>query len=391
MSDIFISYASEDRDRVKVLAEALAMQGWLVWWDREIPFGKAFDQVIKEALNDARCIVVAWSKHSIESDWVIEEAQYGRERKILVPVLLDEPHDELPPFGFRRIQGANLRNWDGTKTHPVFQKLVADITSILGTAPVPPEVEKELKPPALGEQPAWEPVKRVAEEVPVQALEPIRAVSSISSNTKYISVMVFGWAIGEAIGLGIFGTIAEAIGSVIFSGNSDEFGTISPQNTAEAIGGAARGVISGWATGYALKQIKPTIQGKHIAMMAIGWGIGWAIGWPITFNDRGIIGGVIGEATGGVISGWATRYALKQIKPSIQGKHIAMMAISVAIMAAIGDFNALVIGVAIRQDIGELMALIIGGAISGAMFGAIGGAIMLWCLRPPLAQSRNAD
>jgi hypothetical protein len=98
MSDIFISYASEDRDRVKPLAEALAVtQGWSVWWDREIPFGKAFDQVIEEALVNARCVVVVWSIYSIKSHWVIEEAQYGRENKILVPLLIDEV---IPLFWF---------------------------------------------------------------------------------------------------------------------------------------------------------------------------------------------------------------------------------------------------------------------------------------------------
>ncbi len=37
MSDIFLSYASEDRERVRPLAEALSRQGWAVWWDRIIP------------------------------------------------------------------------------------------------------------------------------------------------------------------------------------------------------------------------------------------------------------------------------------------------------------------------------------------------------------------
>ena len=34
MSHIFLSYASEDRERVRPLAEALSQQGWSVWWDR---------------------------------------------------------------------------------------------------------------------------------------------------------------------------------------------------------------------------------------------------------------------------------------------------------------------------------------------------------------------
>ena len=35
MSEIFISYASEDLERVKPIVEALALQGWAVWWDRK--------------------------------------------------------------------------------------------------------------------------------------------------------------------------------------------------------------------------------------------------------------------------------------------------------------------------------------------------------------------
>ena len=40
MSDIFLSYASEDRERVRPVAEALGRQGWEVWWDRDIPPGQ---------------------------------------------------------------------------------------------------------------------------------------------------------------------------------------------------------------------------------------------------------------------------------------------------------------------------------------------------------------
>ncbi len=51
MADIFISYASEDRSRVEPLAKALEDQGCSVWWDPQIPPGKTFFGVIKEALE----------------------------------------------------------------------------------------------------------------------------------------------------------------------------------------------------------------------------------------------------------------------------------------------------------------------------------------------------
>jgi hypothetical protein len=100
MPDLFISYAREDRNRVRPLADALAAHGWSVWWDRQIQAGRTFDEVIAEALATARCVLVVWSKDSIGSSWVREEAEEGSRRKILIPVLID---DVRPPLGFGRI------------------------------------------------------------------------------------------------------------------------------------------------------------------------------------------------------------------------------------------------------------------------------------------------
>ena len=54
MSDIFISYSSADRPRVKPLVAALEQHGWSVWWYRSILAGKTWDRVIEEALDSAR-------------------------------------------------------------------------------------------------------------------------------------------------------------------------------------------------------------------------------------------------------------------------------------------------------------------------------------------------
>jgi len=65
----------------------------------------------------------------MNSDWVLEEAEEGRRRKILVPILIE---DVAPPLGFRRIQAAALFDFDTTETSGQLDKLVADITDILG-------------------------------------------------------------------------------------------------------------------------------------------------------------------------------------------------------------------------------------------------------------------
>lgn len=134
MHDIFISYARPDQPMVEALAEVLAEQGWSVWWDRSIPAGQNFDETISAALDQARCVVVLWSSHSIASDWVREEALEGAQRRILVPVLIE---DVRIPLGFRRIQAARLENWQKGTDNPEFRSFVADIATILGDGPPP--------------------------------------------------------------------------------------------------------------------------------------------------------------------------------------------------------------------------------------------------------------
>jgi hypothetical protein len=119
--DIFLSYAREDEARAGQLAEALEQHGFAVFWDREVPPGETWHSYIGEALTNARCVVVAWSRHSIVSDWVIEEASEGKRRKILVPVLFEAVQ---PPFGFGGIQAASLIDWRPGRPPPAFTDLV---------------------------------------------------------------------------------------------------------------------------------------------------------------------------------------------------------------------------------------------------------------------------
>lgn len=105
MADIFISYARKDRDVARRFAALLTEHGWTVWWDRQIRIGYTFSTVIERELAVARCVVVIWSADSINSEWVNAEAAEGAERKVLVPIRID---DVRPPLEFRRRQTATL-------------------------------------------------------------------------------------------------------------------------------------------------------------------------------------------------------------------------------------------------------------------------------------------
>ena len=133
MTDIFISYASGDRSKIAPIVKALEGHGWSVFWDRTIPTGKTWRQVIGDALESARAVVVAWSKTSVNSRWVQEEADMGLERNILIPILIDRVN---LPLGFRSIQAADLISWSPTQSFPEFDKLISDLSAILGPPPM---------------------------------------------------------------------------------------------------------------------------------------------------------------------------------------------------------------------------------------------------------------
>lgn len=128
MSDIFISYANEDRSRTQMLAESLETQGWSIFWDQAIRSGQTWRQVIEKELGEARCVIVLWTKYSIVSDYVPEEAENGRKRNILIPVKLE---DVQPPLGFQSIQTADLVDWKSTEPSQEFSKLIADIGTLI--------------------------------------------------------------------------------------------------------------------------------------------------------------------------------------------------------------------------------------------------------------------
>jgi len=128
MSDIFISYASEDIAETNKLAHALETQGWSVWWDRSIPIGKGYEKTIEAALNEAKCVIVIWSKISVKSEWVRAEAAEARNQGKLFPLNID---GSKPPLVYRALQTADFSYWSNDETSIAFQQLVSNIRSYI--------------------------------------------------------------------------------------------------------------------------------------------------------------------------------------------------------------------------------------------------------------------
>lgn len=91
--------------------------------------GKTLDQVIEEAIDAANCVVVIWSKSSVTSSWVRAEADEGKRRGILVPIMIE---DVRIPLAFRQMHAAQLLDWDGVVNHPEIKQVFKSVGMILG-------------------------------------------------------------------------------------------------------------------------------------------------------------------------------------------------------------------------------------------------------------------
>lgn len=110
MSRIFLSYARDDLDAARNLAEELGQAGHDVWWDRHLHAGSRFDREIEEALKSAEAVVVIWSSASLDSAWVKDEAAEARDSERLVPVAIGSAK---PPLGFRQFHTIDFGPWKG--------------------------------------------------------------------------------------------------------------------------------------------------------------------------------------------------------------------------------------------------------------------------------------
>jgi TIR domain-containing protein len=167
MADIFVSYTHADQELVRRVVALIEAQGWTVWWDTRIDAGERWDEVIEREIKTARCIVVVWTPQSVSRHWVLEEAHYGRDRRLLVPILFGV---DGPPFGFGLIQARNLTGWDGSAKAATAAQFLADVQRKLdGTPPRSSPSQQVPPPPALQ-------VRDVAE-----ALDELLAVGSRSA------------------------------------------------------------------------------------------------------------------------------------------------------------------------------------------------------------------
>jgi TIR domain len=131
---VFISYAREDQAVVRLLAEGLESAGLDVWWDTNLAAGEVFRGAIEEHLQRSDVILVVWSKRAKLSRWVLDEAEMGVQRGILVPIRIDSA---TLPLGFGGFNTLNFVAWGGDFNAQEWRKLLNEINRIVGTSSAP--------------------------------------------------------------------------------------------------------------------------------------------------------------------------------------------------------------------------------------------------------------
>lgn len=201
MADVFISYAREDKESAKRLADAIEARGWTVWWDRRIPAGKSYEDVIQQAIDDAGCVIVLWTGKSIASEWVRNEAAEAARRKVLIPIRLE---DVRLPLSFRHLQADDLLGW----TSAELENCLDSIQSMIGAPP-----KRASEPPAISVaaisvpvEAAPLPVKDEPPPIPPSAPPPTALPATTSGFKRRV------W-IGVAIGVGLLVLIIIALSS----------------------------------------------------------------------------------------------------------------------------------------------------------------------------------
>jgi TIR domain/PAN domain len=175
MTDIFFSYSSADRERVRPIRDALVAQGFEVFWDQQVPAGMDWDTWIRQHLTKSKCAMAFWSATSVSSDNVRHEATVAKQQGKLISVLLEPLTAEQFPMGLYAQQAANLSDWSGDYSHDEWRKFRREFEAKLTPLWVRRQID-EIEAELVGERTRREGAERrdrtmqaqIAKEVEVQ-------------------------------------------------------------------------------------------------------------------------------------------------------------------------------------------------------------------------------
>ena len=134
MSDIFINYVEEDRDKAAKLASVFMAWNWTVWWVVSAPpSGAAYAGYEAKEIVSAKVVIVLWSRAACESALARQVLKHIGMAAIIT-VRLEEVE---PPRELSYLRSFNLLDWNGSVTHEGLQNLLHHLRGIIGAAAPP--------------------------------------------------------------------------------------------------------------------------------------------------------------------------------------------------------------------------------------------------------------
>ena len=129
MYDIFISHSHKDAEYAQAIAALMENYGFLVWWDKNLLPGEKYRAKIETLINQCPAVISLWSPNSIESDWVMDEADRAAGCHKLIPIRIA---DCSLPMGFREIECHSLLNWSGSSPTDDIEPLIQAVEDRVG-------------------------------------------------------------------------------------------------------------------------------------------------------------------------------------------------------------------------------------------------------------------
>ena len=148
MADIYIVYASEDRELTKKLRNLLE-QLWDTWWDDEIV--GSFAKAIETEIPRSKCMVMLLSESSRSKDTVLEELRIAEAHGVKILIARLDDVRACYPFGGHSY--CEMTDWQGEADHYGFKQLQRRIASVVPpkTPPLRPKkiADSNLRLPKL--------------------------------------------------------------------------------------------------------------------------------------------------------------------------------------------------------------------------------------------------
>lgn len=166
---VFLSYASQDAEAARRIADALRAAGVEVWFDQsELVGGDAWDHKIRRQIKDCALLIPiisaatqARTEGYFRLEWRLADQRthlMAKGRPFLLPVVIDDTHDSAAhvPDSFTEVQWTRL---PGGETPPVFAERVKKLLSGEEVArvsrPVGSEITGQETRATTFHRPAW--------------------------------------------------------------------------------------------------------------------------------------------------------------------------------------------------------------------------------------------